>query len=588
MSGEGGPGPGPSGGYTAPAGTGQAGGLAPDPAPGAALGTVPEVRPLPGGVPADGPGPGGPDGPGPGGGGPGPATSRPLALAAMMFAVAMTFVDQTVVAVAAPDIAAELGLSSSGIRWVVNSYLLTLAACFALGGRLADIHGHRRVTLIGTGVFAAASVLCGCAPAGPYAQTWMVVFRAVQGVGAALLFPAALAVVTAVFPVRRRGRALALFFGLSGAFTAVGPLIGGVLTAWTWRAVFWVNVPVAVVAIILTLLARVPGTGRGGRLDLPGAVLAALGMGLSVLGLQQASEWGWESAATWGCVAAGAALLVAFCGYELRVPAQPLIRLRVFRDRAFSADTAVLFFAMLAFVPLFFFVSGYARVSLGASPQGAALHLLVFFLGFALASQAGGRALDRHGARPPLLLGSALAAVGFALWGLHLTRLSFGAHWPYVLLAGAGIGLLLAPASTDSVNRAIDASYGEVTGVTQTVRNYAAAVGLAVYGTLLSRITVDRVTGTLEERGVPGAVAKDAARDIGGDGLRHPLGGPVLLQSVDLAPGVDPRTVGQGGPRGEGGGPVGGPARVGGDRGGESARCGEQRGDGHGGDEYSP
>ncbi|MFI2212142.1 MFS transporter [Streptomyces sp. NPDC020141] len=450
----------------------------------------------------------------PGARGPAGSANQTLALAAMMFAVAMTFIDQTIVAIAAPDITDELGLTASGMRWVVNSYLLALAACFALGGRLADIHGHRTVMLIGTLVFVIASVLCGCVPASGFAQTWMIIFRAVQGAGAALMFPAALAVVTAVFPVERRGRAIALFFGVSGGLTAIGPLLGGVLTAWTWRAIFWVNVPVAVIAIVLTVLARIPDDARRERLDLPGAFLVAAGMGLSVLGLQQASSWGWGSLATWGCVIGGLLLLIAFCVYELRVPEQPLIKLRVFRDRAFSVDTAVLFFGMLAFVPLFFFASVYAQVSLRKTPNEAALYLLYFFLGFVLASQVGGRMLDKRGARPPLLLGTALATAGFALWAAKLTDLSYGAQWPYVVLSGAGIGLLLAPASTDSVNRAIDASYGEVTGITQTARNYAAAVGLAVYGTVLSHVTVDKVTATLHAQGLPRDEARRTAHDI--------------------------------------------------------------------------
>ncbi|MFE7134213.1 MFS transporter [Streptomyces sp. NPDC057638] len=450
----------------------------------------------------------------------------------MMFAVSMTFIDQTIVAIAAPDISEELSLTSSGLRWVVNSYLLALAVCFALGGRLADIHGHRRVMLFGTLVFVVSSVLCGCVPATDFAQTWMIIFRAAQGVGAALMFPAALAVVTAVFPVERRGRALALFFGVAGGFTAIGPLLGGWLTAWTWRAIFWVNVPVALIAIVLTVLARIPNTPRAERLDLPGAALVAAGMGLSVLGLQQAAEWGWGSAATWSCVAGGFAVLVVFCVYELRVPEHPLIKLRVFRDRAFAADNAVLFFSMLAFVPLFFFASVYAQVSLGKTPNEAALYLLFFFLGFVVATQIGGRLLDSRGARPPMVIGCALGTIGFALWAWKLTDLSYAAQWPYVVLAGVGIGFLLAPASTDSVNRAIDASYGEVTGITQTVRNYAAAVGLAVYGTVLSHVMVDRVTATLESRGVPATAAERTARELsqalarhGGSGASHD--GPV-------------------------------------------------------------
>lgn len=439
--------------------------------------------------------------------------SQSLALAAMMFAVAMTFIDQTIVSIAAPDIVSELGLSASGMQWVVNAYLLSLAAFFALGGRLADLWGPRRVVVLGTLVFVLSSVLCGCVPSGDYALTWLIVFRATQGLGAALLFPAALAVVVAVFPVERRGRALALFFGLTGALTAVGPLLGGWLTAWTWRAIFWVNVPVAIAALVLTALAGIPDRRRDESLDVKGALLIVAGMGLSVLGFQQSAAWGWDDAATWACIAGGLAILYAFCRYELRTR-HPLVNLAVFRDRAFTVDALVLFFAMLAFVPLFFFASVYAQVSLSASPNQAALYLLYFFAGFAIASQWGGRILDKRGARPAMRIGCALGAVGFALWAGKLTDLSMHDQWPYAALAGAGIGFILAPASTDAVNRSIDSSYGEVTGITQTVRNYAASVGLAVFGTLLTHSMTDRVEETLAERGVPPDARHSMARDV--------------------------------------------------------------------------
>ncbi|GAB7102467.1 MFS transporter [Streptomyces phaeofaciens JCM 4814] len=445
--------------------------------------------------------------------GAGRAASQPLALAAMMFAVAMTFIDQTIVSIAAPDIVSELGLSGSGMQWVVNAYLLSLAAFFALGGRLADLWGPRRIVVAGTLVFVVSSVLCGCVPRGDYALTWLIVFRATQGLGAALLFPAALAVVVAVFPVERRGRALALFFGLTGALTALGPLLGGWLTAWTWRAIFWVNVPVAIVALVLTAIAHISDRRRAESLDVRGAVLIAVGMGASVLGFQQASAWGWDSVATWACIVGGLAVLYVFCRYELRTR-HPLVNLAVFRDRAFTVDALVLFFAMLAFVPLFFFASVYAQVSLSASPNQAALYLLYFFVGFAIASQWGGRILDKRGARPALKTGCAVGAVGFALWAGKLTDLSMHDQWPYAALAGAGIGFLLAPASTDAVNRAVDASYGEVTGITQTVRNYAACVGMAIYGTLLTHTMTDNVVDTLQQRGVPSDTAHSVARDV--------------------------------------------------------------------------
>ena len=155
------------------------------------------------------------------------ARSKGLALAAMLFAVSMTFIDQTIVAIAAPTIQHALGLSSSGIQWAINAYLLTLAALFAFGGRLADIAGHRRMVVIGVIIFAGASALCGATPAGGAAEAWLVAFRAVQGLGGAIMFPAAIAIVVVTFDLRSRGRVLALFFGLAGALTAVGPIVGG-------------------------------------------------------------------------------------------------------------------------------------------------------------------------------------------------------------------------------------------------------------------------------------------------------------------------------------------------------------------------
>ncbi|CAM5641424.1 hypothetical protein SCALM49S_04815 [Streptomyces californicus] len=169
---------------------------------------------------------------------------------------------------------------------------------------------------------------------------------------------------------------------------------------------------------------------------------------------------------------------------------------------------------MMAFVPVFFFASVYAQVSLSASPNQAALYLLYFFIGFGLASQWGGRILDKRGARPAMKLGTALGAVGFALWAGKLTTLSMHDQWLYAAMAGAGIGLLLAPASTDAVNRAIDASYGEVTGITQTVRNFAASIGLAVYGTMLTHTTITKVDGTLRDKGVPDGESHGIAESV--------------------------------------------------------------------------
>ena len=437
--------------------------------------------------------------------------SRYVALLAMLFAVAMTFIDQTIVAIAAPTIQSELALSRTTTQWIVNAYLLALAAVFALGGRLADVIGARRMVVIGIIGFAGSSALCGATPTGSAAAPWIITCRAIQGAAGALMIPAALAIVVAAFPVRERGRALAIFFGVSGGLTAVGPIAGGYLTQWTWRAIFWINIPVAVLALVLTAFADLPRLRRHDRIDVRGAVLVAMGMGASVLGFEQAATWGWRSAATWSCIAGGLAVLGFFVVVEART-ASPLVNVRIFRSRAFLIDNGVLFFSMIAFVPAFFFASVYAQISLGYNANKSGLYLLIFFAGFAPAAQIGGRMLDRGGARRPMIIGSALACVGFALWASKLHQLSLDTQWPFIVMAGAGIGLLLGPASTDAVNRSIGASYGEVTGITQTVRNYGSTLGLAVLGTVLTTVLTHRLTTSLTALGVPAAKAAGIAR----------------------------------------------------------------------------
>ena len=341
--------------------------------------------------------------------------SRNLILAAMIFAVAMTFIDQTIVSIAAPEIQKQLHLTNTGTQWAINAYLLSLAALFAFGGRLADTVGHRKMVTLGVIVFAGASALCGLTPKGSLAEAWIVTFRVIQGAGGALMFPAALAIVVQTFALRERGRALAIFFGIAGGLTAIGPILGGYLTQWTWRAIFWVNIPVAIIALILIVLARPVTVYRPARMDYRGLALIASGVALSVFGFQQSSIWGWSSPGTWACILVGVALLVVFYFVELRTDS-PLIEVHIFRIRPFLVENIVLGIAMLVFVPVFFFASEYAQIALGKTPSEAGLFLLYFFIGFVVAAQIGGRMLDRVGAKRPVVLGCILGALGFWLW----------------------------------------------------------------------------------------------------------------------------------------------------------------------------
>jgi len=438
---------------------------------------------------------------------------RNLILAAMILAVSMTFIDQTIVAIAVPQLQGDLSLSSTGVQWIINGYLLSLSALFAFGGKLADIAGHRRMVTIGVVIFATASALCGATPTNDLAEPWIIFFRVIQGAGAALMFPAALAIVLGAFPVRERGRALAIFFGLAGAFTSIGPIAGGYLTEWTWRSIFWINVPVAIGALVLTAIAKPADEKHPAPLDYRGAVMISAGMGLAVLGLQQSSVWGWGSPITWLCIAAGVVLIAAFARYELRIE-NPLMQIRTFADRAFAVDNAILFLLMIAFVPLFFFASMYAQISLGESASETGLYLLIFFGGFFFATQRGGRILDQKGARPTVLLGCLLGAVGFALWAKEMPELSVGSQWPYMVLAGAGVGLVLSPANTDALNRVPRGRYGEATGITQTVRNFGSSLGLALLGTVLILENKSNLESTLGEEGIPKSEADQIAESL--------------------------------------------------------------------------
>lgn len=440
-------------------------------------------------------------------------TNKRITLTAMIFAVAMMFIDQTIVALAVPDLQQDVGISATGAQWVINGYLLALSAMFALGGKLADVLGHRRMVMIGVIGFATFSALCGATPLGNLAEAWLIFFRVLQGVSAAFLFPAALAIVVSAFPITERGRALAVFFAVTGGLTAVGPLAGGYLTEWTWRAIFWVNVPIAIIAILLTIRANPSQDTRRVPIDYRGAVLISAGMGLSVLGLQQAGVWGWTDVRTIGCLVAGLILLAYFVVNQLGKE-HPLIQMRIFAQRAFSADNAVLLLISAAFIPLFFFASVYAQVSMGESASQAGLYLLVFFGGFATAAQWGGRILDKQGAKPTMMLGCAVSAVGFYLWGQALPDLDFSNQWYWLAIAGAGMGMILGPASTDAVNRAPGASYGEVTGITQTVRNFGSSLGLAILGSIFVSQNVSRIDKTLIEHGVPSARADEIAHAV--------------------------------------------------------------------------
>ena len=444
-----------------------------------------------------------------------------LTLAGLIVAVSMTTIDQTIVALSAPTIEADLGLTHGAMQWAVNIYLIATAATFLLGGRLADVFGHKKMVQIGIAAFGVTSLLCGLAPAGAYAGAWLITTRALQGVAGAIMFPAAIGIVVASFPREGRAKAMATFFAITGAMTAIGPIAGGYLTQWTWRSVFWVNVPLAVVASIIVAISAAPSARRHERIDMPGVLTIAAGLAAVVFGLQQAGSWGWTSPYVIASLVVGIALVLVFVRIEQRT-AQPLIRLAVFRDRGFVIVTLATLFASMAFLSTFFFLSVYGQVSLELSAIATGLLFAKFFIGFVIAAQVGSRRFDQVGARSVLVLGGLIGAAGFGWLAFSVTQLPadpgsfFNAQtWP-IMLAGAGIGFMISAASTDAVNRAIGASYGEVTAISQTMRNFGAALGLAVFTTMVTGVLTDKITASFTALGATAADAQQVVARISG------------------------------------------------------------------------
>jgi EmrB/QacA subfamily drug resistance transporter len=323
-------------------------------------------------------------------------------LVTMTGALSMILIDETVVSVALPTIERDLGMSQTGLQWVVNAYLLSLAALVAVGGRLGEMLGHGRIFKIGAIVFIAASTACGFAQS----EAVLIASRAVQGIGAALMIPPSGAIVINTFNVNERGRAMGIYAGISMIFLALGPLLGGVLTQGvTWRAVFWVNLPVGLAMLALAHLSLEPDEpDASARLDLGGAFTLVPGLAMVVLGLMQAQRWGWGSAAVVALLAVGAVLVVAFIVVERRTSA-PLIQLGLFRSRNFSIDNTVLALVQFALTGLTVFGAIYVQQLLGFGPIGAGLSLLPLTAPLLVLAPQAGKLYDRVG--PRALVGTA-------------------------------------------------------------------------------------------------------------------------------------------------------------------------------------
>jgi EmrB/QacA subfamily drug resistance transporter len=389
----------------------------------------------------------------------------------------MAFLDSTVVNVALPKIGEDLNASTSALQWILNGYLLTLASLILLGGSLGDRLGRRLVFQVGVALFTLASLLCAVAPT----VELLIFARLVQGIGGALLTPGSLAIIEASFRPADRARAIGAWSGLGGVAGAIGPLVGGwLIGAISWRAIFFINLPLG--AFVIWGAARhVPEShdpNSTGRLDYGGAVLAAVGLGGTTYALIEAPE-GW-SAAIVATAVIGVAALVGFFWQEARSP-NPMLPLRVFRSRQFSAANAVTFVVYAALGVVFFLLVSFLQISMGYTPIEAGSASLPVTALMLVGSARAGALAQRIGPRIPLTVGPLIIAAGMLL----MLRINPGDSYistvlPAVIVFGLGLTLVVAPV-TATVMAAVDsANSGIASGVNNAVARVAGLLAVAV------------------------------------------------------------------------------------------------------------
>ena len=403
-------------------------------------------------------------------------------LGAMCFALFMVMLDNTVVNVALPSIQRDLNAHISQLEWVINGYTLTFAVLIATGGRLGDIFGRRLMFLSGVIIFAVTSATAGIAQD----STMLIASRAIQGIGAALMMPATLSIITHTFPAAERGRAIGTWAGVSALALSIGPVVGGFLTEYvSWRAIFFINLPVAAAAVAVTIFAvresRDETVDR--HVDYPGVIALTASLTAIVLALIEGNSWGWGSPGIISLLVGGAIGLAIFVAIELRV-SSPMVEFALFRTRQFIGSNLVAFIITFAMMGTFFFMAIYMQDILGYGALEAGIRFLPTTMVIAVIAPISGRLADRLGPSTPMSAGLAVLGVSmFMFAGIDTSTTYSGLLVPFILM-GVGIALVMSPMSTAAMNAVSVQKSGVASGVLQMSRMIGASVGVAATGAI--------------------------------------------------------------------------------------------------------
>jgi EmrB/QacA subfamily drug resistance transporter len=437
-------------------------------------------------------------------------------LGAMCFALFMVMLDNTVVNVALPSIQKDLGSSISGLEWTVNAYTLSFAVLLVTGGRLGDIFGRRRMFLFGVVAFGLSSAFIGLSQS----DAWLVAGRAAQGVGAAFMMPATLSIISNAFPPQERGKAIGTWAGVSAMALAIGPVVGGFLVEnVSWQSIFFLNVPVAILAVFVTLAATRESRDETSthQVDIPGVLTISVALGALVLALVEGNSWGWGSAAVIGLLAVSAAATVAFVYAELRSP-EPMVDFAFFRSKSFLGANLVAFIVSFGMLAMFFFLALYMQNVKGYSPLETGIRFLPSTAVIIVAGPIAGRLTDRIGPKPLMTAGLLMVAASM-FWQGHLTAdTSYGFLVGAFVLMGLGMGLVMSPMSTAAMNAVEHTKAGVASGILSMSRMVGGTFGVAAMGALVTGLGKGRIGELLPS--LPEAQRDRLADALGAGGAR--------------------------------------------------------------------
>jgi EmrB/QacA subfamily drug resistance transporter len=437
-------------------------------------------------------------------------------LAAMCFALFMIMLDNTVVNVALPSIQNDLDATLSGLEWTVNIYTLAFAVLLVTGGRLGDILGRRKMFLFGVVVFALSSASIGLSPN----EGWLVAGRALQGIGAAFMMPATLSIITVTFPPEERGKAIGTWAGVSALALAIGPVVGGALAEYvSWRAIFFLNLPVAIGAVTVTLFATHESRDESHEhsIDWPGIAALSIGLSALVLALVEGNAWGWGSGRIVALFAVAVVGLAAFFAIEPRVR-EPMVDFALFRSRTFLGANGIAFIVSFAMFAMFFFTALYMQNILGYSPIQAGVRFLPSTLMIVLIAPLAGRLTDRVGPRPLIVSGLSLVTLALFLQTRITVDTGYGLLLPAFVLMGIGMALVMSPMSTAAMNSVVPEKAGVGSGILSMNRMVGATFGVAAIGALFQHLARNELADKLAGSGVSKAQQDEIVHNLGAGG----------------------------------------------------------------------